>query len=68
VEEIKTFHRLAMMFGLYYARIHAKGLEDHKQASYTLGEVEIADIVNVTREFFRRKPFLSNTATSKHFS
>ena len=63
MEEIKTFHRLALMFGLYYARIHARGLEDHRQASYTLGEAEIADVINVTREFFRRKPFLANTAS-----
>lgn len=64
VGEVMTFHRLAMMWGLHYARLHASDLKDHAQSSFTLQPSEIADVINITKEYFRIKPFLKNLKIS----
>lgn len=60
VGEIHTFQRLAVMFGLYYARLHAEGLPDHHLTYFNLSSVELSNIKNIVSEYFERKPFLGN--------
>ena len=43
--EIHTFHRLALMFGVFYARVHPRDLTDH------LAQVDLT-LCNETAELF----------------
>lgn len=58
--EIHTFHRLALMFGFYYARLHPQALTDHLAFSYNISSNEIVEVVDTVREYFDRKAFLAN--------
>jgi hypothetical protein len=59
--EIHTFHHLALVFGLYYARIHAKNMTDHLQSTFYLQDENQIDIVNTIQEYFQRKAYQVNT-------
>lgn len=59
--EIHTFQRLAVMFGLHYARLHSHSLTDHQAPWFNLSRVDISDITDTIREYFDVKPYLRNT-------
>jgi hypothetical protein len=58
--EIHTFQRLAIMFGLYYARLHAESLVDHQASYFNLSSVDLGNIKHTLGEYFERKPYLHN--------
>ena len=58
--EIHTFHRLAMMFGIYYARLNARNLTDHQGFSFEYFEDEMDKVANITSDYFERKAYLRN--------
>lgn len=60
VAEMHTFHRTAVMFGVFYGRYHTKGLKDHDQKNYSIAETEIKDVCDIVSNYFDLKPFLSN--------
>jgi len=61
--EIHTFHRMAMMFGAYYARVQPMGLQDHYGREYNLSAWDINNILNITKDYFHRQPYLANTGS-----
>jgi hypothetical protein len=58
--EIHQFHRLALNLGVYYARVQPRSLTDHQMRSYQLAEVDMDAILNITQDYFVRRPFLNN--------
>jgi len=58
--EIHTFQRLAVMFGLYYARLHSESLTDHQAPFFNMSRTDIANVENTVQEYFDRKPYLLN--------
>lgn len=54
--EIHTFHRLALTFGVFYSRVHPKGITDHHQASFNLTGADVDTMVNITRGYFKDVP------------
>jgi hypothetical protein len=58
--EIHTFQRLAVMFGLHYARLHAESLVDHQAAYFNLSSVDLGNVRRTLGEYFERKPYLRN--------
>lgn len=58
--EIHTFQRLAVMFGLYYARLHSEGLEDHQASFFNLTQGDMHTVETTMSEYFQRKPYLLN--------
>jgi hypothetical protein len=58
--EIHAFHRLALMFGVYYARAHSHGLQHHLAASYNITSNETLHIINIMKDYFELKPFSHN--------
>jgi hypothetical protein len=66
--EIHGFQRLAIMFGLYYARLHAESLVDHQAQYFNLSSVDLGNIKSTLTEYFERKPYLLNLKprTSEH--
>lgn len=58
--EIHTFQRLAIMFGLYYARVHSETLVDHQAPFFNLTSIDMEEIGGTLKEYFQRKPFLLN--------
>lgn len=59
--EIHTFHRLALMFGVFYARMNPSLLLDHQQPTYNLTQAEIAEVVDHVKNYFSLKPYLINS-------
>jgi hypothetical protein len=59
--EIHTFHRLALMFGVFYARVHPKDMVDHLAPSFTLADEEMTEIVDMVSDYFNNKRFKPNT-------
>jgi hypothetical protein len=60
--EIHVFHRLALMFGVYYARVHPPSLTDHQAFDYNLSTADMKNIVDTAKEYFSLKPFMHNLA------
>lgn len=58
--EINTFQRLAVMFGLYYARLHAESLVDHQAPFFDMSNVDITKVEDTMGEYFERKVYLRN--------
>jgi len=58
--EIHTFHRLAIMFGVFYARVHPRDLTDHLAQEYRLNHSDVAEVSSILKEYFSLKPFLAN--------
>jgi len=54
--EIHTFHRLALTFGIFYSRLHPKGITDHHQPSFNLSAADMDKLINVTRGYFKTVP------------
>ncbi len=58
--EIHTFHRLAMMFGLFYSRVHPKDMTDHLAESFKLSDEDMLEIVDTVDDYFKNKRFSPN--------
>lgn len=58
--EVHTFHRLALMFGVHYARVNPQGLVDHQARSFNMSLNDTLDVVNTVEEYFRVRPFLDH--------
>ena len=54
--EIHTFHRLALLFGVFYSRLHPRNLSDHQAPSYVLSDGDMDNIFRVVREYFQVIP------------
>ena len=59
--EIHSFQRLAVMFGLHYARVHSASLVDHLAPTFNLSREDIGEIVGAVKEYFDIKPYLLNS-------
>lgn len=64
--EIHTFHRLALVFGLYYARVHPRDMIDHLQPNFTMAAEDIEEIVGMTTDYFGHKRYLRNVNDNHH--
>ena len=60
--EVHTFHRLALMYGLYYARVHPANMTAHQQSSFELSQGEMHDYIAIVKDYFDRKAYLLNSA------
>lgn len=58
--EIHTFHRLALVLGLYYARVHPRNMTDHQMKSFVLSTEDIEGTGNIIKEYFQRKAYQRN--------
>lgn len=54
--EIHTFHRLALMFGVFYSRLHHRNLTDHHMPSYVVSVEDMEKVVRVVGEYFQVIP------------
>ena len=63
--EIHTFQRLAIMFGIYYARLHSLLLVDHQEKYYNLSSIDLHNIKTTIQDYFDRKPYLLNLKTTE---
>lgn len=66
--EIHTFHRLALMFGLYYARYHVKTLTDHYAEEFNMTYNDMEEITNQVLHYFDVKPYLLNLQPAEKHS
>ena len=51
---------MAMMFGLYYARVQPMSLQDHYAVEYNLSDIDIRSIINISQDYFHRAPYSMN--------
>jgi hypothetical protein len=58
--EIHTFHRLALMFGVFYSRVHPMGLTDHMSPTFNLSRIDFDCIIDTVKDYFEKKPFRHN--------
>lgn len=63
--EIHTFHRLALVFGLYYARVHARNMTTHLQRSFTMSAGDTGEVVEIMQEYFGQKRYLRYTGSER---
>jgi hypothetical protein len=58
--EIHTFHRLALMFGFFYARVQPRNNTHHLAPSFVLFDDEIQEITDMIQDFFDNQRFRPN--------
>ncbi|KAJ1422985.1 hypothetical protein B484DRAFT_452088 [Ochromonadaceae sp. CCMP2298] len=61
--EVHTFQRLAVMFGLLYERVNIRSLGDHQTKDFNVTDAEAEGIVGVLERYFLNKPYLRNLAS-----
>ena len=59
--EVHSFHRLALMFGIYYARVHPYSLHDHQLKQYVINATETRQVVDVVHSYFLEEAYRFNT-------
>ncbi|KAJ1408398.1 hypothetical protein B484DRAFT_403547 [Ochromonadaceae sp. CCMP2298] len=61
--EVHTFQRLAVMFGLLYERVNIRSLDAHQTKDFNVTDAEADGIVGVLERYFLNKPYLRNLAS-----
>lgn len=54
------FQKLAQIFGVYYASVKTKGLDNHRENSFLLKKDEISQIIGIVQSYVKQKLFRNN--------
>ena len=58
--EVHTFHRLSLMFGVFYSRVNCKNLTSHRAQSYIMTPEDTDKVVSIAQSYFSRHPKYSS--------
>lgn len=56
--EVHTFQRLALSFGIFYSRTNSAGLTNHRAHSYNITRQETSKVLNIVKQYFETVPAL----------
>jgi hypothetical protein len=54
------FQMLAQIFGVYYASVKTKGLDNHREKKFIIKNEEISQIISIVRSYVQQKLFRNN--------
>lgn len=56
--EFLNFERMGQMFGVFFAHVFTRGLVSHRELSFNITSSEMAEVVDIVKQYSREKPWL----------